>query len=303
MADGGAPLVIYVPGLMPKPDPIVHRDALLRCLLAGVRRVDEAIADQIAGSDEHFEIVPWTFDFYGRYRNFDLDRSSIEKLLEQQRATEHDIVEAASWKRRFTAWLYRLGDLVPFLIPHIASERMEVHLRDLMKYTLNQHGIAERVRHKLKQPLRRANAAGRPVLLIGHSMGSVIAFDALWQLTHREQEQVSIDLLLTMGSPLGQTYIQRRLKGAAQSGARRYPGNDGHVAARDHPALAKPGRYRRPDGTRFEAAQRFWGHGGAGAARGVRGRRNVQLVPPGRGVERALRVRLPRARGNRPDRL
>lgn len=225
MADEGAPLVIYVPGLMPKPDPIVHRDALLRCLLTGVRRVDEAIADQIAGSDEHFEIVHWTFDFYGRYRNFDLDRSSIEKLLEQQRATEHDIVEAASWKRRFTAWLYRLGDLVPFLIPHIASERMEVHLRDLMKYTLNQHGIAERVRHKLKQPLRRATAAGRPMLLIGHSMGSVIAFDALWQLTHREQEQVSIDLLLTMGSPLGQTYIQRRLKGAAQSGARRYPGN------------------------------------------------------------------------------
>ena len=83
MADEGAPLVIYVPGLMPKPDPIVHRDALLRCLLTGVRRVDEAIADQIAGSDNYFEIVPWTFDFYGRYRKFVLDRSSIVKLLEQ----------------------------------------------------------------------------------------------------------------------------------------------------------------------------------------------------------------------------
>ena len=81
------------------------------------------------------------------------------------------------------------------------------------------------MRHKLKQPLRQATAAGRPVLLVGHSMGSVIAFDALWQLTHREKEQVSIDLLLTMGSPLGQTYIQRRLKGAAESGASRYPGN------------------------------------------------------------------------------
>ena len=225
MADSGSPLVIYVPGLMPKPDPRLHRDALLGCLLTGVGRVDDDVAAQIGSDDQHFEIVPWTFDFYGRYRNFEIDRTSIDALLEKTKASKEDIVEAASWKRGLTRRLYRLGDIVPFLIPHIASERMEVHLRDLMKYTLNQRGIAERVRHKLKSPLRKASEANRPVLLIGHSMGSVIAYDALWQMSRRDGDELRVDLLLTMGSPLGQAYIQRRLKGADESGVRRYPGN------------------------------------------------------------------------------
>ena len=225
MAERGPPFIIYVPGLMPKPDPFVHRDALLRCLLTGLRRVDDEVAAQVASDDGNFAIVPWTFDFYGRYRKFEIDRASIDALLDKSQASQEDIVEAASWKRGLTRRLYRLGDVVPFLIPHIASERMEVHLRDLMKYTLNQRGIAERIRHKLKSPLRQAAAAGRPVLLIGHSMGSVIAYDALWQLSRRDGDELQVDLLLTMGSPLGQAYIQRRLKGAAESGPRRYPGN------------------------------------------------------------------------------
>lgn len=225
MADEPAPLILYLPGLLPKPRPDLHREALLRCLLAGIDRIDSEVASDIAGRHDAFEIVPWTFDFYGSHRNFDIDAPSIEALLEQVRATDSDIVAAASFRRRFTRWVYQLGDLVPFLIPHLANEKMEVHLRDLRRYTLNQRGIAERVRHKLKSPLRQAAAAGRPILLIGHSMGSVIAYDALWQLTHRDKEPIEIDLLLTMGSPLGQRYIQRRIKGSGLDGAARFPGN------------------------------------------------------------------------------
>ena len=38
MADQVMPLIIYVPGLLPKPEPEKHREALLRCLLTGLRR-------------------------------------------------------------------------------------------------------------------------------------------------------------------------------------------------------------------------------------------------------------------------
>ena len=114
---------------------------------------------------------------------------------------------------------------MPFLIPHLASEKLEIHLRDLRRYTRNQRGIAERVRHKVKTPLRAAALSGRPILLIGHSMGSVIAYDALWQMSHRDNDEVVIDTLLTMGSPLGQHYIQERILGSGLEGERRYPGN------------------------------------------------------------------------------
>ena len=66
------------------------------------------------------------------------------------------------------------------------------------------------------------------VLLIGHSLGSVIAYDALWELSHEEGLAGKIDLFLTIGSPLGMNYIQRRLKGSAFAGKNKYPNNIQH---------------------------------------------------------------------------
>ena len=58
--------------------------------------------------------------------------------------------------------------------------------------------------------IRPAAESGRPVLLIAHSMGSVIAWDSLWQMSRHADANVDIDLLLTMGSPLGQRFVQRQ---------------------------------------------------------------------------------------------
>ncbi len=219
------PIIIYVPGLLPKPESETHRDALLRCLLAGLRRVDGSVADAVANSRDSFNIVSWTYDFYGMHRNFNSDAAAVDAVIEQTEASADDIAEATSWSRRFTRWIYRLGDMLPFLIPHLASERMEVHLRDLMRYERNRKGIADQVRNLLKVQLLAAAGAERPILLIGHSMGSVIAYDALWELSHEQGNPVSIDLFLTMGSPLGQRFMQRKLNGHGASGVDRYPAN------------------------------------------------------------------------------
>jgi len=219
------PLILYVPGLLPKPAPEAHRDALQRCLLTGVGRVDLPAERSIASAAGAFDIVSWTFDFYGEHRDIAIDRPAIEDVIEQTEASERDIAEARAWNRRLTLWIYRLGDRLPFLIPHIASERTEVHLRDLKRYLNNDNGIASHTRRMLKMPLRAAYEARRPVLLIGHSMGSVIAWDSLWELTHVDREPVAVDLLLTMGSPLGQHYMQKRIMGAGSEGPERYPDN------------------------------------------------------------------------------
>ncbi len=221
----GGPLIIYVPGLLPKPEPALHKAALFRCLLEGVRRRDTKVAAEIDARQHDFDLVSWTFDFYGEHRDFALDADAVDALIAQRGPTDDDIERASSWLRHLTRWLYQLGDRMPFLIPHLASERMELHLRDLRRYTLNRNGIAEHARAMLKVLLRAAAQRARPVLLIGHSMGSVIAYDSLWQLSHCDAADFKIDLFLTMGSPLGQRYIQRRLKGFGEGGARRYPMN------------------------------------------------------------------------------
>ena len=225
MTDEPLPLIIYVPGLLPKPEPAAHREALLRCLLTGVRRVDEDVARTIEAHDGVFEVVSWTYDFYREHRDISIDLASIDAVIEQRTASPKDIAEATSFRRRLSRWIYRLGDLMPFLIPHVASERMEVHLRDLRRYLGDANGIAAHTRRMLKVPLQAATQMRRPVLLMGHSMGSVIAYDSLWELSHDGRDHAQVDLFVTMGSPLGQRYMQKRLKGAQKSGYGRYPGN------------------------------------------------------------------------------
>lgn len=228
MSDRPHPLIIYIPGLLPKPEPDAHREALLRCLLAGVRRVDAKIADAIQENDSAFEIVSWTYDFYRIHRDIEIDAEAINAVIEQRAASAVDIGEATSWKRRLTRWIYTLGDHMPFLIPHIATERMEVHLHDLRRYVRDVNGIAAHTRRMLKVQLQAAARSQRPVLLIAHSMGSVIAYDSLWELSHEGHDHAQVDLLLTMGSPLGQRFIQNRLKGSTKSGYGRYPANIRH---------------------------------------------------------------------------
>jgi len=222
------PLIIYIPGLMPKPEPRQHRHELLRCLIEGIHRIDPAVAAELSDRNHCFEIVSWTYDFYGEYHDINLDCAAIEAVLKQQKPTEQDIAEAVSWKRRLLRTVYKAGDILPFLIPQLADETIELHLRDLRRYVKNENDIAEYTRRLLKIPLQAAAAANRPILLLAHSMGSVIAYDALWQLSRDVRRDVPVNQLMTMGSPLGQRYIQQRLLGHKEKGAERYPNNIRH---------------------------------------------------------------------------
>ena len=219
------PLIIYVPGLLPKPEPELHRNALRDCVLAGLQQVDADVASAIQKTVGSFDLVSWTYDFYSEHRDIELDRAAIEAVMQQPHASDRDVAEASSFLRRATRWIYHLGDWLPFLIPHLATERMEMHLRDVFRYEKNSNGIADHVRRMLKVALLAAHKGGHPVLLIGHSMGSVIAWDALWELSHAADKSIELDLWLTMGSPLGQRFMQRRIRGHDEQGTKRYPNN------------------------------------------------------------------------------
>ena len=214
-----------MPGLRPKPEPKKHKVELLRCLHEGVARINAACAEDMRSLHNSFELIAWTFPFYGVHHDIEPDRPGIEALLKSRGATERDRADAKSSERRFLAFMYSLADRLPFEVPPLGNENLELHLKDLRRYIRNQDGVADKTRAMLKAPLIVAARENRPVLLIGHSMGSVISYDALWQLSYESNELFALDTFLTVGSPLGQNRIRRQLLGQNRQRDQRYPRN------------------------------------------------------------------------------
>jgi hypothetical protein len=222
------PLIIFVPGLRPKPEPSTYRLDLLQSLLEGIARIDIDSAEDLQVHPDSFELIAWTYSFYGEHQDSALDRPGIDALLKVRAASEQDRAEARSPGHRFLKFVYRLADRLPFDVSALGNERLELHLRDLRRYVRNVDDLADTIRTMLQEPLLKAAREGRPILLIGHSMGCIISYDALWQLSRKMDQPFRLDTLLTLGSPLGQNFIRRKLLGHDQPGPRRYPGNIQH---------------------------------------------------------------------------
>lgn len=216
--------ILYVPGKNPKPPVGEHYTALRRSLVRGVSRVDPEAGREIDGDAEVFRLLAWNHTYYGRYEPLGPDMAWVDDVLRREGPTEADRREALSWRRRFAWLMYSVADLFPALIDLLPDPAVRNTVMETERYFADKDGVGGRVREVLKAPLRQMFAAGERVLLIGHSMGSVVAYDALWELTHYERIEGRIDLMLTLGSPLGMRFVQARLLGRGQSGAVRYPG-------------------------------------------------------------------------------
>lgn len=220
--------IFFVPGKNPKPEPDVHRLRLWRALLAGVAHADPSGSHGLAAAFDRFTLAAWNAIYYGQSKPATIDAEALERLLRRTGADAADMREAHSWRRKRARLLYNLGDLFSFLIPLISDPAIKNTIAETLRYFENRDGIGARVREILKAPLRTSFADGDRVLLIAHSMGSVIAYDALWELWHEEHNHGRVDLFLTLGSPLGMRYVQKRLVGFRNHGHARFPGNIRH---------------------------------------------------------------------------
>lgn len=216
--------ILFVPGKNLKPPPAAHREQLLRCLLHGIRRIDPEVADEIDTLDA-FSLVPWNYLYYRQHRDIGRDIPWVDQLLSQEQVQAEDIRHARPFSYWVARFLYQMGDTLPWLIPLIPDNRIKSSIRETERYFLNADNISCQIRDLQKVPLREAAQRGDRVLLIGHSMGSVIAFDALWELHHLEGISCCVDCFLTIGSPLGLRFVQHRLLCNGKQHPQRFPGN------------------------------------------------------------------------------
>lgn len=213
--------IIFVPGKNPKPQASQHRELLWKTLIEGVRRVDSAIASNIQTHYTQFHLISWNHLFYQTYKDITSDIPWIDAVINKHEPSEQDIKEASSWHKRLDRMLFNIADHLPFLIRFLPQE-VDSAATEIYRYFNNIDNIASDIRKLLKNTLRPLIERKEPVLLIGHSLGSVIAYDALWELSHEEVLHGKVDFL-TLGSPLGMHYVQRQLKGFSSSEHISYP--------------------------------------------------------------------------------
>jgi hypothetical protein len=216
--------IIFVPGIRPKPPAEQQAAQLRRCLAVAVRKAggDDALSTSLA---DVFQLVGWSRQFYGWHEGIAPDMPGIERLLTVQNSGAEDARQVLSLGNRMTSAMYALGDRFPLLTTLFSTPRMGSRVEEMHRYIHDHDGKATVARAMVADALQTAWSKNQRVLLIGHSFGSVIAYDTLWELSRRQECPHKVDLFLSMGSPLTMRYIRARLKGADDVGGQRYPAN------------------------------------------------------------------------------
>ena len=114
----------------------------------------------------------------------------------------------------------------------IKDDVMKGYLAETRLYDEDQY-IADALRRRLEEELRRAWKDGCDVALLSHSMGTFIAYDVLWRFSHRatkgfaEFRKKRVQMFVTMGSPLADSEIRKLLfaRQHRDHGKREFPTN------------------------------------------------------------------------------
>ncbi|MFQ5574312.1 MAG: esterase/lipase family protein [Terriglobia bacterium] len=92
-------------------------------------------------------------------------------------------------------------------ISELADRVLHAKLNDLSNYYKNRK-IREKLRSTLETKLKALK--GKRVMLIAHSMGSIIAYDVL-RIIGRKDPNYRLDHFVTIGSPLGLPHVKDRI--------------------------------------------------------------------------------------------
>jgi hypothetical protein len=209
--------IILIHGMAEKP-PEPEWLALWRSILttsAGIE--DTAVRKALAADPEVFVSAYWA-DAIPHHVG-----EPPSRVKASHRAAEQVLALRRKWKSRMhiskdgwgDAELRRFG---PAIIDALClSLRLQPELRarnlaELRRFHTNPT-IGERVHRPLEDRLREAWDAGCKVIIISHSLGSGIAYDALWRFSHRPEPELKryrkrkVDLMVSMGSPLGDASV------------------------------------------------------------------------------------------------
>lgn len=229
--------ILMIHGLASKPPKNDLHEMWQKCVIENIAVDDTELAQTLSESEGVFQSTYWANE---TPHHLEDDADYVEKLWPQVNKV---ISERKEVQNNFHVGLgEKVGDffkdrgidLVKILAGALTvkDDVMKAFLRETQLYDEDQY-IADKMRQPLESALREAWDANCDVTILSHSMGTFIAYDALWRFAHRNVEGFSeykdkrVQLFVTMGSPLGEPAVRKLLfsKQHKADGTRHYPTN------------------------------------------------------------------------------
>ena len=231
--------ILFVHGRDFKPSRDALLDVSLAALRAGIERDYPADAEALAAATVDLA-------YYGDLTNALLE--SVGKRYDEQldvgdRHNALSALRAIPARKRFGIRQYDrlpgksavnefVANFAAPLLGAVGLTRWLVSLvsRDACAYLCRDGDYATRVRRRVRDKLAEHLGSGRRILLLCHGMGCVVAYEALWELSHEDglrerYADAKVELWLTCGAPLGDHFIRKRLLGAGRTPDVRFPTN------------------------------------------------------------------------------
>jgi hypothetical protein len=227
--------VVFIHGEGNQPGPKALEEAWIDSVRAGLKRADE---DALAA----FDAVPRSFVYFADLTAGLRDERKYDAVLDAEdlRLTHEEL-----GKRKTRAFNSRsdyeqlsgrtsLRELIADIgMPLARAIGMSMPVLrnvgpDVAGY-LSDTQIGAAVRARLTETLADLFARHQELCIVGHSLGTVVAYDVLHQLSRSNDAPwysgQKLQLFITLGSPLGDATVQDNLSGADASGEARYPDN------------------------------------------------------------------------------
>lgn len=222
-----------------KPAEDTFTDLSMAALRAGVER---DFPDQVDTFDAMQKQVAWYGDLNAEILN-GCGKRYDEQLDIGDRRNALNAMRAITARKRFGIRQYDQlpgKSAVPEAIADVAAPLLGaiglcVPLigavsKDFAKYFDRKSDYAMKVRERLRTRLCELLDRGDRIVLVTHGTGSIVAYDVLWQLSHDpdykdDYADKKVDLWMTLGAPLGDSHIRKRLLGAREPASTKFPTN------------------------------------------------------------------------------
>ena len=197
-------IIIGIHGLGNKPPKTILTDWWKKSILEGLNKSNYSI------SDFEFDLVYWADILHPVPLNPDEVNKNSPLYLKDKYHTEHILSSAESSGLRVKAREYIekfygkivVNEVLSLKYPSLTDLFIHVNMRDLENYySTSKQAIIERLTETLKKH------RNKKILLISHSMGSIISYDALTDYL----PDLKIDTMVSIGSPLGQKYVLQKM--------------------------------------------------------------------------------------------